>query len=116
MPALGHRAYLGVVKETTWGTAVLSGFNFGEFLSESVQRSIQEIPVPQINTSRSFKKWVQGRVNVAGNFRFAPNPDDLLGQVLQNGIWGQQAIVQVATLTVGATNNKLDFDIGAGAL
>src|SRR3989304_5314848 len=115
MPALGHRAYLGVVKESVWGTAVLSGFSFGEFMSESIQRSIQEIPVPQINTSRSFKKWVQGRVGVAGNFRFAPNPDDLIGQILQNAIWAQTATSQVATLTVNATNNKLDFDIGAGA-
>src|SRR3990172_4639010 len=116
MPALGHRAYLGAVKESTWGTAILSGFSFGEFMSETIQRSIQEIPVPQINTSRSFKKWVQGRVNVAGAFRFAPNPEDLVGMVLQNAIWGQQATVQVATLTVSASNNKLDFNIGGGPL
>jgi len=84
MPALGHNAYLALAQETTWGTKVITGMDFGEFLSESLQKTISEKVQQGINNSRVRTKRSAGAVTVGGAVPFEVNAEDIIGLLLKH--------------------------------
>ena len=84
MPALGHLAYLAVANETTWGTKVVTGMDFVEFLSETINTVIEEKIVQGINAGRTRTKRVQGARNVTGDFSWEVNAEDVIGDIIKH--------------------------------
>jgi len=82
MPGLGHLAYLAAAKEVTWGTKVVTGMDFLEFLSETIAETIEEKIVQGINAGRVRTKRVQGAKTVAGDFTWEVNAEDVIGDIL----------------------------------
>ena len=84
MPGLGHLAYIGVANESVWGTKVVAGMDFVEFLNESVLTTIEEKIVQGINAGRTRTKRVQGARLVAGDIAWEVNPEDVIGDIIKH--------------------------------
>ncbi len=84
MPALGHNAYIGFAQEVTWGSKVVAGMDFVEFLSETLQKTISEKIQQGINTSRVRTKRSPGAVTVGGGMPFEVNAEDVIGLFLKH--------------------------------
>jgi hypothetical protein len=84
MPALGHNAYAALAQESTWGTKVIAGMDFVEFLSEALQKTISEKVQQGINNSRVRTKRSTGAVTVGGTLPFEVNAEDVTGLLLKH--------------------------------
>ena len=94
---VGHKSYVGVGKETTWGTAV-SPTIFLEFLDESIEKNIEPIKSGALVGDRFNKSLLlSGSIDIAGDFSIEVNPDNiglLLGATL-----GAETTTQVGATT-----------------
>ena len=114
-PRQGYESYIAFVREATWGTKVVAGMDFMEFLNESIAKTIEEKIVQGINNSRVRTKRVLGAKLVAGDVAWELNPEDGIGEILKHllpdetfvddgiGNGGQHLFVEGNTLPVGLT-------------
>lgn len=132
MSRQGYDSYIAVVNEVTWGTKVVAGMDFMEFLSETINATIEEKIVQGLNKSRVRTKRVQGAKLVAGDISWEVNPEDGIGDFLKHtlstenliddgvGNGGQHVFTPGATLPVGLTVQKcvggLAFDNFGGRI
>jgi len=92
----GREGYIGIAKETTWGTAVEPS-TFLEFVSESITKSINPI-VSSANINTRFKKDIyQGSIDISGGFSIEVNPDNI--GLLIGATLGSESTAQVDTTT-----------------
>ncbi|KKN69402.1 hypothetical protein LCGC14_0441290 [marine sediment metagenome] len=82
-PGLGHLAYLAVVKESVWGTKVVAGMDFLEFLNETLDETVEEKIVQGINKGRVRTKRVQGAKTIAGDINWEVNVEDVIGDIIK---------------------------------
>jgi len=66
VPLMGYDSYLGLAKESTWGT-LSDNFTFVEFNSESIKKTHEEILLESINGTRNYKKRMSGNIEVTGS-------------------------------------------------
>ena len=94
---VGSNAYIGIGKETTWGTAV-APTTFLEFTDESIVKVINPIePGALVGTRFKNGLYMTGSIDINGNFSIEVNPDNiglLLGATL-----GAETTTQVGTTT-----------------
>jgi len=110
MPAMGHKAYAGFAQEVVWGTKVVAGMDFLEFLSDSLQKTISEKVQQGINASRVRTKRSHGAITVGGTMPFEVNAEDVTGLLLKNFLPTEV----FSDLTVGpATAGRHVFTPGA---
>ncbi len=122
MPALGHNSYVAIAKEVTWGTKVITGFEFIEYLNEGLDEIIEEKVGQGINNGRVRTKRQQGAKNAAGPFTWEVNVEDGIGHILKGllptevfvddgaGNGGQHTFTTPGALTPGYTIQK-DTDV-----
>lgn len=114
-PRQGYASYIAFANEDPWGTKVVTGMSFMEFLNESIAKTIEEKIVQGINNSRVRTKRVLGAKLVAGDVAWEVNPEDGIGEILKNilpeetftddgvGNGGQHKFVEGETLPIGQT-------------
>ena len=115
MSRQGYDSYIAFAQESTWGTKVVAGMDFMEFLSETINKSIEEKIVQGLNKSRIRTKRVQGAKLVAGDVNWEVNPEDGIGDILKQllpteaftddgvGNGGQHVFTPGETLPTGLT-------------
>jgi len=114
-PLQGYESYIAFARESVWGTKIVAGMDFMEFLNESVAKTIEEKIVQGINNSRVRTKRVLGANLTAGDIVWELNPEDGIGEILKHllpdetftddgiGNGGQHLFVEGSTLPVGLT-------------
>lgn len=80
--ALSHKGYLGIAKESTWGTKVVPPTEFLEMENDSILVTIPEVPSPMINNGRAMTKRSQGLKTVGGGVPWDVNAEDFIGHTL----------------------------------
>lgn len=115
MSRQGYDSYIAFAQESTWGTKVVAGMDFMEFLNENVNKTIEEKIVMGLNKSRIRTKRVLGAKIVAGDVNWEVNPEDGIGDILKSvlpteaftddgvGNGGQHVFTPGNTLPVGLT-------------
>lgn len=115
MSRQGYDSYIAFAKESTWGTKIVAGMDFMEFLNETMNKTIEEKIVQGLNKSRIRTKRVIGAQLVAGDVSWEVNAEDGIGDILKSvlptenftddgvGNGGQHAFTPGNTLPVGLT-------------
>lgn len=95
---VGYNGYIGIAKETTWGTAV-APTTFLEMLDESIVKVITPIEHGALVGSR-FKPGIDitGAIDINGSFSIEVNPDNI-GLLLAAALGSEGAATQVGTTT-----------------
>ncbi len=83
MAALGHNTYIAVAKQTLFGTKVVAGLEFMEYLNHGIEMTIEEKIVQGINFGRVRTKRVLGARTGAGPIAWEVNVEDGIGHVLK---------------------------------
>ena len=114
-PGLGFQgAIVGYGAETVYGTPV-AVTKFNELNSDGLvvnEERIHSAAIPAIFNDDD--EVSQGQINCAGDLAIEMRYQGM--ETLIKHAMGAVASTEVASFVVGATNNKLDFNIGAGAL
>ena len=105
----GLNTTLGIGRESTWGTAAATCHTV-EFLSESLNHTVEEILIESINSSRDYIRRLTGNVVVEGGVEMHFNPAET-GQIniMQAAIGGSVSSTELTTgsyrhiITVGDT-------------
>lgn len=97
MPALGHKGYLALAKESTFGTPVIVSMEFLEALTESIQDKFDKI-FPAPFNGRMLRRVVTGKKTVDGSISFNPEPEFGIGLLLKS-------LLPTETYTTNGTGN-----------
>lgn len=85
----GLAGWLGITKETTWGTPLTTGMRFPEFTSESLELSTESIQSEGIDAGNLFQRWDMEASNVT---REASGDVELDFPTKGGGLWAQLAV------------------------
>ncbi len=124
--AFGYNGYVGVAKETTWGTYV-PATDFGRANSEGVSKA-REFLVPDLIGSGRFQQVrLDGNETVSGSIDFPVNVEDLVGFLLkdllgtetamslESGSAGSHLFVPKSTLGLAGLSMEFNRDAGVHA-
>jgi len=105
---------LGFKTESGWGTAVTPD-KFVEITDGDITKEIDQLHSEAINgIYMDDDEFSQGIIRASGSFEFEMRYEG--AEVILYHAMGGVSSAETASFTVGVSNNKIDFNIGAGAL